>query len=76
MGVCGKRAARPDRRRRGSPVLLAAPVPEADLALPALPDPLLAVAAAVRAQQLALALAERRHLDPDHPPGLTKVICT
>jgi glucosamine--fructose-6-phosphate aminotransferase (isomerizing) len=65
-----------DLRRRGSPVLLAAPGPDADLVLPALPGPLLAVAAAVRAQQLALALAECRHLDPDHPPGLTKVTRT
>jgi glucosamine--fructose-6-phosphate aminotransferase (isomerizing) len=65
-----------DLRRRGSPVLLASPGPDADLVLPALPGPLLALAAAVRAQQLALALAERRHLDPDHPPGLTKVTRT
>lgn len=60
-------------RHRGSPVLVAAPHTGAELPLPAMPEPLLAVAAAGRAQQLALALAERRHLDPDHPPGLTKV---
>lgn len=62
-----------DMSRRGSPVVLASPAPEADLPLPALTEPLLACVAAVRAQQLALALATHRHLDPDHPPGLTKV---
>jgi glucosamine--fructose-6-phosphate aminotransferase (isomerizing) len=32
--------------------------------------------ATVRAQQLALALARRRGVDPDHPPGLAKVTPT
>lgn len=70
------RALAEDLRERGSPVLLAVPGPDADVGLPGLPEPLLAVAAAVRAQQLALALAGRRHIDPDHPPGLTKVTRT
>jgi hypothetical protein len=34
------------------------------------------VPAAIRAQQLALALARRRGLDPDRPPGLGKVTPT
>jgi glucosamine--fructose-6-phosphate aminotransferase (isomerizing) len=62
-----------DLRRRGSPVVLASPSIHADLLLPPLPEPLLPFAAAVRGQQLALAIAQRRGLDPDHPPGLTKV---
>jgi fructoselysine-6-P-deglycase FrlB-like protein len=32
--------------------------------------------ASVRAQQLALALALRRGLDPDRPPGLRKITAT
>jgi len=63
-------------RQRGSPVLVVGPAPGAELSVPALPEPLLAVPAAVRGQQLALALARRRHLDPSHPPGLTKVTLT
>ncbi len=39
-------------------------------------EPLSALPAAVRAQQLALALARRRGLDPDSPPGLRKVTLT
>lgn len=52
-------------RALGSPVVMPT--------LPDLPEPLLAVAAAVRAQQFALALALARGLDPDCPPGLHKV---
>jgi glucosamine--fructose-6-phosphate aminotransferase (isomerizing) len=63
-------------RQRGSPVLVVGPGPGAELPVPTGPEPLLAVAAAVRGQQLALALARRRHLDPSHPPGLTKVTLT
>lgn len=65
-----------DLRRRGSPVLLVGPGPDVDVGLPVLPEPLVAVVGAVRAQQLALALAGRRRIDPDHPPGLTKVTRT
>ena len=41
-----------------------------------LPEPLRALPAVVRAQQLALALALRRGIDPDEPPGLSKVTAT
>jgi glutamine---fructose-6-phosphate transaminase (isomerizing) len=50
-----------------------------DAALPLhgrLPEPLMAVPASVRAQQLALALARRRGIDPDAPAGLAKVTPT
>ncbi len=61
----------------GAPVLRVADDPEADLPYPGeLAEPLRAVPAAVRAQQLALALARRRGIDPDAPPGLRKVTPT
>jgi glucosamine--fructose-6-phosphate aminotransferase (isomerizing) len=61
----------------GAPVLRLADDPRADLPYPGeLPEPLRAVPAAVRAQQLALALARRRGIDPDEPPGLRKVTPT
>jgi glutamine---fructose-6-phosphate transaminase (isomerizing) len=41
-----------------------------------LAEPLCAVPATVRAQQLALAVARRRGLDPDEPPSLRKVTPT
>jgi hypothetical protein len=41
-----------------------------------LPKPLAVVPAAVRAQQLALALATLRGVDPDNPPGLANVTPT
>ncbi len=51
--------------------------PDADLPYaPGLPEPLCALPATVRAQQLALALALRRGIDPDEPPGLRKVTPT
>jgi glutamine---fructose-6-phosphate transaminase (isomerizing) len=65
-----------DLRRRGSPVVVIGTGAGADLPVPALPGPLLAIPAAVRAQQLAVALARHRHLDPSRPPGLTKVTRT
>ena len=43
---------------------------------PGLPEPLAAIVAAVRAQQVALALARLRGLDPDAPRGLSKVTPT
>jgi len=50
---------------------------EADLPYPGdMAEPLRALPAAVRAQQLALALARRRGVDPDSPPGLRKVTPT
>jgi glutamine---fructose-6-phosphate transaminase (isomerizing) len=61
----------------GGTVLRASDRPGADLSLPpAVPEPLMAVAAAVRAQQLALSLARHRGLDPDAPAGLAKVTPT
>jgi glucosamine--fructose-6-phosphate aminotransferase (isomerizing) len=61
----------------GTPVLRLADRPDADLPYPGdLPEPLRALPAAVRAQQLALALARLRGLDPDSPPGLRKVTLT
>ncbi len=61
----------------GTPVLRLADRPGAALPYPAgLAEPLAAIPAVVRAQQLALALALRRGLDPDEPPGLRKVTPT
>jgi glutamine---fructose-6-phosphate transaminase (isomerizing) len=60
--------------RAGTPVLRLADRSDADLPYPdALPEPLCALPATVRAQQLALELALGRGLDPDEPPGLHKV---
>ena len=51
--------------------------PGASLPFPGgLPEPLAAIPATVRAQQLAVALAQHRGVDPDHPPGLAKVTRT
>jgi glucosamine--fructose-6-phosphate aminotransferase (isomerizing) len=61
----------------GTRVLRLADTPAADLPYPSgLPEPLCALPATVRAQQLAFALALRRGLDPDEPPGLHKVTRT
>ena len=63
--------------REGTPVLRLADRPEATLPYPdGLAEPLCALPATVRAQQLALAVARRRGLDPDEPPGLLKVTPT
>lgn len=60
--------------RSGTRVVRLADASGADLPYPAgLPEPLCALPASVRAQQLALALALRRGIDPDAPPGLGKV---
>jgi glutamine---fructose-6-phosphate transaminase (isomerizing) len=61
----------------GATVMRLADEPQADLPYPGgLAEPLSALPAAVRAQQLALAVARRRGLDPDSPPGLRKVTPT
>jgi len=61
----------------GATVLRLSDDPGADLPYPGdLAEPLRALPAAVRAQQLALAVARRRGLDPDSPPGLQKVTPT
>jgi glucosamine--fructose-6-phosphate aminotransferase (isomerizing) len=63
--------------RAGTRVLRLANTGRASLPYPAgLPEPLCALPATIRAQQLALALALRRGLDPDEPPGLGKVTPT
>jgi glutamine---fructose-6-phosphate transaminase (isomerizing) len=62
---------------RGARVLRLSDAAGADLSIPGgLPEPLQAIPASVRAQQLALAVARRRGLDPDRPPGLDKVTPT
>jgi glucosamine--fructose-6-phosphate aminotransferase (isomerizing) len=62
---------------RGAPVAVASDAADADLPLPAgLPEALAAFPATVRAQQLAVALADARGLEADAPAGLTKVTPT
>src|SRR4051794_40060577 len=66
-----------DLRRRGAEVLVVSDEPDAALPLPrGVPEALAPIVAVVRAQQLALALARRRGLDPDAPEGLSKVTMT
>jgi glutamine---fructose-6-phosphate transaminase (isomerizing) len=61
----------------GAPVLSMSDDASASLPFPGgLAEPLAAIPATVRAQQLALALAQRRGVDPDRPPGLAKVTRT
>jgi glucosamine--fructose-6-phosphate aminotransferase (isomerizing) len=61
----------------GTPVVRLGAMPGAELPLPAdLPEQLATVPAAVRAQQLAFELAQRRGVDPDRPHGLAKVTRT
>ncbi len=63
--------------REGAVVLELSDREHAALSLPAAPaEPLAAIPAAVRAQQLALAVALRRGADPDSPSGLSKVTPT
>lgn len=62
---------------RGAHVRLAGPVAGAVCGWAAeAPEALAAVLAVVRGQQLALELATARGLDPDSPPGLSKVTVT
>jgi glucosamine--fructose-6-phosphate aminotransferase (isomerizing) len=66
-----------DLRGRGAEVYVAGSEADADLPLPAgVPEALLPIVAVVRAQQVALALARARGLDPDAPAGLSKVTAT
>jgi glutamine---fructose-6-phosphate transaminase (isomerizing) len=66
-----------DLRERGADVAVVADEDGAALPLPAgVPEALAPIVAVVRAQQLALALARRRGLDPDAPEGLSKVTIT
>ena len=62
---------------RGAPVLSVSDDRGASIPFASgLAEPLATIPATVRAQQLALALARRRGVDPDHPPGLAKVTPT
>ena len=64
-------------RDQGTRVLRLAAEAGPDLPIPTEPgEPLAAITAVVRAQQLALAVAEHRGLDPDSPAGLSKVTPT
>jgi fructoselysine-6-P-deglycase FrlB-like protein len=64
------------RRRAGRPLLIL-PDDEADIPLPqGMPETLAPIVAVVRGQQVARALALALELDPDHPPGLSKVTVT
>ena len=64
-------------RGRGAAVHEIADRPGAELPIPdGLAEPLAAIVAVVRAQQLALALARHRGLDPDAPRGISKVTPT
>lgn len=64
-------------RERGAAVHEIADRPDAELPIPAgLAEPLAAILAVARAQQVALALARQRGLDPDAPRGLSKVTLT
>jgi len=66
-----------DLRGRGAEVAVVADEEGAALPLPpGVPEALAPIVAVVRAQQLALALARRRGLDPDAPEGLSKVTIT
>jgi glutamine---fructose-6-phosphate transaminase (isomerizing) len=66
-----------EARESGAMILRVADDETADLSYPGdMSEPLRALPAAVRAQQLALALARRRGIDPDTPPGLRKVTPT
>jgi glutamine---fructose-6-phosphate transaminase (isomerizing) len=61
-------------RERGAPLVRLAPDRAAELPFPdAIPEPLAPIVAVVRAQQLAREVALARGLDPDAPPGLSKV---
>ena len=64
-------------RRRGARPLLIAPDDEADIRVPrGMPETLAPIVAVVRGQQVARALALALELDPDNPPGLSKVTVT
>lgn len=66
-----------DLRGRGADVFVVGADDGADLPLPReVPEALAPIVAVVRAQQVALALARARGLDPDAPAGLSKVTAT
>jgi glutamine---fructose-6-phosphate transaminase (isomerizing) len=62
---------------RDAPLIRLAPDPGAQLPIPAgIPEALTPIVSVVRAQQLAREVALARGLDPDSPPGLSKVTMT
>jgi glucosamine--fructose-6-phosphate aminotransferase (isomerizing) len=64
-------------RDRGAPVLRLGPEAGAELPIPAgVPETLAPILTVVRAQQLAREVTLARGLDPDAPPGLSKVTRT
>jgi glucosamine--fructose-6-phosphate aminotransferase (isomerizing) len=64
-------------RARDARVVTIAPGPDADVPLPdGMPETLAPIVAVVRGQQLARALALQLGLNPDAPPGLSKVTVT
>jgi glucosamine--fructose-6-phosphate aminotransferase (isomerizing) len=64
-------------RQRGARVHAIAPAGDASCRLPEhVPDALLPLLAVIRGQQVAAAIARRRHLDPDAPASLSKVTLT
>jgi glucosamine--fructose-6-phosphate aminotransferase (isomerizing) len=64
-------------RGREAMVFRVAEDPQAELPIPpGIQEPLMTIPMAVRAQQVAHALALHRGLDPDAPPGLSKVTMT
>ena len=66
-----------DLRSRGARTLLISPDEQADITLPGgMPETLAPIVAVVRGQQVARALALALELDPDSPPGLSKVTIT
>jgi glucosamine--fructose-6-phosphate aminotransferase (isomerizing) len=72
-GPAGAETARlvEDARAAGARVVVIGP--GGDLSVPELPEVLATIPAVVRGQQLALALALAKGIDPDAPPGLSKV---
>ncbi|HEX4719128.1 MAG TPA: SIS domain-containing protein [Thermoleophilaceae bacterium] len=66
-----------DIRARGGNVFSIADSSDAEIPIPpGVPEALATIPAAVRAQQLALALARHRGLDADAPAGLSKITAT
>jgi glutamine---fructose-6-phosphate transaminase (isomerizing) len=64
-------------RAKGARVHAISPADDASCRLPeGVPEALLPLLAVVRGQQIAAAIARRRHLDPDAPAGLSKVTLT
>jgi glucosamine--fructose-6-phosphate aminotransferase (isomerizing) len=64
-------------RARGTPLLRVAPDRAAELPVPpGTPEALAPIVAVIRGQQLAREVALARGLDPDAPPGLSKVTAT